>query len=53
MCKLVVKRKCDEVEFIGDYTAVIELLDKLITFSNAEKYTYTISLIAEENDEKD
>lgn len=38
MCKLVVKRKNnhDVVEFVSDYATVIELLDKMMTSSNAE-----------------
>lgn len=54
MCKLVVKRKSnyDEVEFVGDYTTVIELMDKMMTSLNAGEYTYTISMIEEEDDDE-
>lgn len=51
MCKLVVTEKgsYSGIEFVCDYTKVIELLDMMMTTSNSEKYEYKISVITEDD----
>lgn len=43
----------DPIIFVGDYTTVIELLDKIMTVSNAGKFSYTIEAILEDEEEDD
>lgn len=43
----------DPIIFVGDYTAVVELLDKIMTVSNAGKFSYTIEASLEDEEEND
>lgn len=43
----------DSIVFEGDYTTVVELLNKIMTASNAEKFSYTIEAILEDEEKDD